>query len=123
MPNIDEKQWKDINSLLKYLDRFHQSVLGEYFMYRYGGDISTLWLAADFMKPQEKSLAKIPVDGEKLVYQKRRKANAWNKFLKAFKFRAKKPRESSKAYFKLRTKAASRKYKTAKGKKQYKPRK
>ena len=115
MPTIDEKQWRDFNSLLKFLDRNHPNVLGEYFMSRWGGDISTLWRAQDFMKPSSRSLAKIPVEGEKLFYRKQtRKLSAWNKFLKLFKFRAKRPRESAKAYFKARTKAASKKYKRGK---------
>jgi len=44
----------------------------------------------------------------------KRKSNKWNTFLKRFKFRRKKPREGAKAYFKARTKAASKKYKRIK---------
>lgn len=48
------------------------------------------------------------------VTKVKRKRNKWNLFLKRFKFRKKRPRESSKAYFRLRTKAASRAYKRKK---------
>jgi len=111
----DDKVYRDINSLMNYLSKYHSEVLGEFFIWRYGGDISTLWKAQDFLKPTRESLGKIPVVGEPLVYQKpKRKTNRWNRFLKGFKFRAKRKRESSKAYFKLRTKAASRAYKRMK---------
>jgi hypothetical protein len=57
-------------------------------------------------------------DYDKAIYKgkvsTKRKLSAWNKFLKAFKYRKKKPRESAKAYFKARTKAASKKYKRIK---------
>jgi len=107
----DDKVYRDINSLMNYLSKYHSDVLGEFFIYRYGGDISTLWKAQDFAKPARESLAKIPFEGETLQFQKpKRKSNRWNRFLKGFKFRAKRKKESSKAYFKLRTKAASRAY-------------
>lgn len=48
------------------------------------------------------------------IFKPKRKGNKWNTFLKRFKFRRKKPRESAKAYFKARTKAASKKYKRIK---------
>lgn len=48
------------------------------------------------------------------VKVKVRKKNKWNLFLKRFKFRAKKKRESPSNYFRLRVKAASRAFKRKK---------